>query len=76
MIDRRPMHWRLRRGMRELDVLLSRWYEDAFAAADEALQHDFDALLEEEDPDIWAWLMGRAEPPARYGRLIAALRND
>lgn len=76
MAESRPMHWRLRRGMRELDVLLSRWYEEEHAGAGDALRAGFDTLLDQEDPDIWNWLMGRQAVPDELAGIVAALRRD
>jgi antitoxin CptB len=67
--------WRCRRGMRELDELLSRWLRERYSASGTALQADFRALLELPDPDIAAYLLGRAVPEAeRVRALIAQIR--
>ena len=70
------MHWRLRRGMRELDVLLTRWFENEHSGAGTRLRTQFDTLLEAEDPDIWNWLMGRQDPPEDVADIVASLRRD
>lgn len=57
------MQWRCRRGTRELDALLSGWLEAHRAALDAAQLDAFDALLDQQDPMLWDWLMGHAEPP-------------
>lgn len=57
------IRWRLRRGMRELDVLLTRWFDQHWGAATDAERAGFLQLLDCEDPDVWAWLMGHAVPP-------------
>lgn len=74
--DKRPIRWRLRRGMRELDVLLGNWYERQWPEADAALRGQFEQLLGCEDPDIWAWVMGRAAAPSELADIIRSLRND
>jgi len=63
------LRWRCRRGMKELDVLLSRWLEQRWTAADASRRRDFEWLLEQPDPDLVDWLIGGARPagdgPAR-----------
>ena len=52
------LRWRCRRGMKELDLLLVRWLELRFAAADIHRRHAFGLLLDETDPQIADWLIG------------------
>lgn len=56
------LRWRCRRGMRELDVLLLRYLARDWPAAAAAERMAFAALLERQDPDINALLLGRMEP--------------
>ena len=54
------LRWRCRRGMLELDQLLTRWID---ARADSGTVDDFDnfaRLLECEDDLLWSWFMQRA----------------
>ena len=62
------------RGTKEADILIGGFAQAHAARWDEADLAWFEALLEEEDVDIMAWAIGRAEPPARYaGPLMRAL---
>ncbi len=74
-LDRGRIRWRCRRGMRELDMLLEGYFERHF---DREPQHQqsFLALLEQEDPDIWAWLIGHAQPPAELADVIHRLQHQ
>jgi antitoxin CptB len=70
------LRWRCRRGMRELDQLLG-WYLDArFADAGADARRAFAALLDQQDPELWDWLMGRsrAHDPA-WQRVIDEIRT-
>ena len=74
------LRWRCRRGMKELDVLLSRYLDEHYGGASPADQLAFRELLEVPDPLIHAWCLGRARPPTAslsslIGR-IAALDSD
>lgn len=67
--------WLLRRGMKELDVMVMRYHARRFEVAPEAERAAFVRLLETvEDPDIWAWTMGYAETPAEYRGLLEQFR--
>ena len=64
------LRWRCRRGMRELDQLLG-WYLDTrYVHADAAAQAAFGALLEQQDPELWTWMSGRAAPDNAGWRAI------
>jgi antitoxin CptB len=56
------LRWRCRRGTRELDQLLGWWLDHRYSAATPALRSGFTGLLEEQDPQLWDWLMGQGAP--------------
>jgi len=57
--DASRLRWRCRRGMRELDQLLG-WYLDTrYPGSDDAAKEAFSTLLDQQDPELWDWLMGR-----------------
>lgn len=58
------LRWHCRRGMRELDVLLTRYFEQAYPSASAEQQLAFEAVLDLQDPLILAYLTG-AEIPDR-----------
>ena len=57
--NRAKLAWRCRRGMRELDMVLMRYLERDFDAAEVAEQASFELLLSLQDPDIYDLLTGR-----------------
>ena len=70
------LRWRCRRGMRELDLLLTRWLDQAYATADASQRAVFVKLLACEDDQLWRWFMGREIPDAKdldelVGRILA-----
>nr|WP_276611679.1 succinate dehydrogenase assembly factor 2 [Thiorhodococcus mannitoliphagus] len=71
----RRLRWQCRRGMLELDHLLSRFLELGYAdlsASDRVL---FVALLREQDQDLHKWLISRAElPELKYQALVEHVR--
>jgi antitoxin CptB len=60
----RRMQWRCRRGIRELDLVFGRFMEQGFADFSEEELASFEHLLDQNDLDIYDWLMGRSEPPS------------
>jgi antitoxin CptB len=68
------LRWQCRRGMLELDLLLSRFLETGFARLDATGRADFVRLLGYQDQIIHDWLMGRAVPAdAALRRLVAEI---
>lgn len=59
---KRRLGWRCRRGMRELDVVLQRYLEARYSDAPVDEQTAFEALLELQDPQLFAYLTGRDSP--------------
>jgi antitoxin CptB len=74
--DAARLRWRCRRGMRELDQLLEQWLNVRFTQADASMQRAFAELLEEQDPQLWDWLSGRAAPPrSDWQCIVDEIRN-
>lgn len=62
-----------RRGTREMDLLLGGYF-DHFGAAMTANELDaFDALLAENDTELYAWISAASPTPAPHAPLIAAI---
>src|SRR3990167_1232567 len=63
-MDHNRLRWAARRGMLELDLLLTSFVERGYGQA------------EPEDQDLFAWWMGRAGPPDADLKAIVALVLD
>jgi len=70
------LRWCCRRGMKELDMLLERYLDQRFAIASAAEQALFLQLLDCEDPDLWSWVIGHAEPPAKFSDVLQRLLGN
>ena len=68
--DEGRLRWRCRRGMKELDILLSRYMDARFYAAPPTEQEAFRGLLECPDPEIYAYCFGQERPPELLAVLI------
>ena len=63
----------IRRGIKEMDLILTR-FADAHLAEMEAAELDlYDRLLSENDHDLYQWVSGQAAPPAVYSGMIAGM---
>jgi len=64
-----------RRGIKEMDLILGRFAAERLAGLAEADLALYDALLSENDQDLYAWVTGRAAAPDRFAALIAAIAD-
>jgi len=59
-----------RRGIKEMDLILGTYAGARLAAMSEEELTQFDALLWENDQDLYAWVTGQAATPDTYRALI------
>ncbi len=60
MLTPSQLTWRCRRGIRELDVLLTRFLSSSYAELNEFERQDFERFLEVQDPEIMDCLFGKS----------------
>ena len=75
-IEQRRKRLRFRswhRGTKELDLLIGNFADRHLAAFDAGQLDLFEALLRVPDPEIYAWLTGRGEPPPDYRHDVTEL---
>mgnify|MGYP000651615738 CR=1 FL=1 len=60
----------MRRGIKEMDIILERYADDNLAAMDDAALDLYDALLHENDQDLYQWVTGQQPAPDRFRGLI------
>lgn len=60
----------MRRGIKEMDLILQRFAEAHLSAMDDAGLTLYDAMLSENDHDLYQWVTGQVAPPEQYGGLI------
>ncbi|MEX0350231.1 MAG: succinate dehydrogenase assembly factor 2 [Paracoccaceae bacterium] len=63
----------MRRGIKEMDLILSAYAEANLARLDAAALDVYDRLLHENDQDLYQWVTGQANVPAPYGEMIAEI---
>ena len=69
-IDR--VRWHCRRGLLELDVVLTQFLDRHFETLTPLQRAAFDRLLEYPDNDLWDFVTGKQPPPdAETARIIS-----
>ena len=75
-IEKAKLLWRCRRGMLELDLLLERFMRQAYDTLTPEQLLTFKKILHEQDPDLFAWLMGHAQPDSEeYQEFVVWFRQ-
>lgn len=60
----------MRRGIKEMDLILERYADDNLAGMDAATLDMYDEMLEENDHDLYQWVTGQTVAPERFLALI------
>jgi antitoxin CptB len=63
------------RGVKETDLILGKFADERLESLSPALLDDFERLLEENDADIWDWIVGKCAPKADYATLIEMMKK-
>lgn len=63
----------MRRGIKEMDIILEKYADDHMAALDEPTLDLYDELLNENDQDLYQWVTGQVDAPERFKALIHAI---
>ncbi|TCL08968.1 antitoxin CptB [Shimia isoporae] len=70
---KRMMMRSMRRGIKEMDIILQRYAEDNLATMSDSELDLYDSLLLENDQDLYQWVTGQKSAPERFDRLISAI---
>ncbi|MFN3723769.1 MAG: succinate dehydrogenase assembly factor 2 [Paracoccaceae bacterium] len=62
-----------RRGTKEMDLVLGPWADAHLDGLSPAELDGFEALLEENDQDLMAFVFGQAQPSPRIAPLLATI---
>ena len=63
----------MRRGIREMDLILGAYAETQLAGMSADELDLYDAMLAENDHDLYGWVSGQMPVPPRFSRLIGAI---
>lgn len=65
----------IRRGIKEMDLILTAFSDARLADLDLGQLQTYDALLSENDHDLYQWVTGQVGEPAPYGELMDMIRD-
>lgn len=66
----------MRRGIKEMDMILIAFSEANLADMDADTLDQYEALLHENDQDLYQWVTGQVPVPDPYGDLIANISQS
>ena len=69
------LHMRsMRRGTKEMDLILMRFAAARLEDMDAAGLEHYDRFLEENDQDLYQWVSGQVPAPERFAGMVAEIR--
>ncbi|MEP3052633.1 succinate dehydrogenase assembly factor 2 [Ascidiaceihabitans sp.] len=63
----------MRRGIKEMDIILSAFADDHLAEMSDAELLQYDSLLNENDQDLYQWVTGQHSPPDELADLVTRI---
>ncbi len=75
-MEKNRLYWASRRGMLELDLILKPFLDDHFDDLEEDDKNRYEALLEEQDPDLFQWFLKGAQPGSADLKRIVGIILD
>ncbi len=65
----------IRRGIKEMDLILMAFSDAHLEALDETQLQTYDALLSENDHDLYQWVTGQVGEPEPYRAIMDMIRD-
>ena len=66
----------MRRGIKEMDLILHHFAQAHLDAMDDAGLDLYDAMLSENDHDLYQWVSGQIAAPEPYAGLVSEIVSD
>lgn len=66
----------MRRGIKEMDLILQRFSETHLDAMDDRNLSLYDEMLNENDHDLYQWVTGQVTPPEPYVGMIHSIAGS
>ncbi|WP_299691200.1 succinate dehydrogenase assembly factor 2 [uncultured Tateyamaria sp.] len=68
------LHMRsMRRGIKEMDLILSAYAQAELAQMSDARMALYDSLLSENDQDLYQWVTGQSAAPDQFAEMISEI---
>ena len=65
-----------RRGIKEMDLILGQFCDERLDGLSPEMLNDYEALLAENDQDLYRWVTGQEPAPDRFVPLIGEIANQ
>jgi antitoxin CptB len=76
-MEQKQLKWQCRRGMRELDVLLTGWLDKEYSVVSNADKSAFQRLLALPDPELARYLLaGETSRDSDIARVVQSIRGN
>ena len=66
----------MRRGIKEMDIILVRYCQARLEAMSGPQLDEYEALLDENDQDLYQWVSGQVSAPPRFAALVAEIASE
>ncbi|MGB7317428.1 MAG: succinate dehydrogenase assembly factor 2 [Planktotalea sp.] len=63
----------MRRGIKEMDIILSAYADAQLEGMSDEKIMLYDALLDENDQDLYSWVTGQTTPPEQFDALLTEI---
>ena len=65
-----------RRGTKEMDLILGRFWDAHGADLGDDVLNAYEALLNENDQDLYQWASGQVAPPSEHADILARILRE
>jgi antitoxin CptB len=77
MSEKSKLLWRCRRGVKELDVVFTKFVDSSYDGLNTQQKQAFTKLLDIEDPEILSYMLRQTEPnDAEIAGIVEMVRNN
>ena len=65
----------MRRGTKEMDIILEAFFAMSLSDFDNGTLDEYEALLDENDQDLYQWISGRTDVPLQHTKMINLIKT-
>lgn len=65
----------MRRGTKEMDIILEGFFAMSLSDLDNGTLDEYEALLDENDQDLYQWISGQTDVPSQHTKMINLIKT-
>ena len=65
----------MRRGTKEMDIILEGFFVMSLSDFDNGTLDEYEALLDENDQDLYQWISGQTDVPSQHTKMINLIKT-